>query len=60
MNQLLHLAQDMVLGNYYLTIEKADETNEGRVFKDSNEALMEYERGDLHLHTRIALPVKFI
>ena len=50
-------AQDMVLGNYYLTTEKVDETNEGRVFKDSNEALMEYERGDLPLHTRIALPV---
>ena len=50
-------AQDMVLGNYYLTTEKVDETNEGRVFKDANEALMEYERGDLPLHTRIALPV---
>ena len=50
-------AQDMVLGNYYLTTEKVDETNEGRVFKDSNEALMEYERGNLPLHTRIALPV---
>ena len=47
----------MVLGNYYLTTEKVDETNEGRVFKDANEALMEYERGDLPLHTRIALPV---
>ena len=50
-------AQDMVLGNYYLTTEKVDEKNEGRVFKDSNEALMEYERGNLPLHTRIALPV---
>ena len=49
-------AQDMVLGNYYLTMEKSDE-DEGRVFKNSNEALMEYERGDLKLHTRIAVKV---
>ena len=50
-------AQDMVIGNYYLTKEKHDEVNEGRVFKNANEALMEYERGDLPLHTKIALPV---
>lgn len=50
-------AQDMVIGNYYLTKEKHDELNEGRVFKNANEALMEYERGDLPLHTRIVLPV---
>ena len=50
-------AQDMVIGNYYLTKEKHDEVNEGRVFKNANEALMEYERGDLPLHTRIVLPV---
>ncbi len=51
-------SQDMVLGNYYLTIEKAGEPNEGRVFKDSNEALMAYERREITLHTRIAIPVK--
>ena len=50
-------SQDMVLGNYYLTMEKAGEDGEGRVFKDSNEALMAYERRELTLHTRIALPV---
>src|SRR5574344_1707774 len=50
-------AQDMVIGNYYLTREKLDSVNEGRVFRNSNEAVMEYERGDLPLHTRIALPV---
>ncbi len=51
-------SQDMVLGNYYLTIEKKGEPNEGRVFKDSNEAIMAYERKEITLHTRIALPVK--
>ena len=50
-------AQDMVIGNYYLTREKHDEVNEGRVFRNCNEALMEYSRGNLPLHTRIAIPV---
>ena len=49
--------QDMILGNYYLTIEKTGEKYEGRVFKDVNEALMAYERNELDLHTRIVIPV---
>ena len=50
-------SQDMVLGNYYITMEKAGEEGEGRVFKNTSEALMAYERRELTLHTRIALPV---
>ena len=50
-------SQDMVLGNYYLTMEKAGLEGEGRVFKNSNEAIMAYERREVTLHTRIALPV---
>ena len=50
-------SQDMVLGNCYLTIEKQGEEGEGRVFKDSREALMAYERREITLHTRIAVPV---
>ena len=50
-------AQDMVLGNYYITMEKAGEEGEGRVFKDTNEALMAYERREITFHTRIAVPV---
>ena len=50
-------SQDMVLGNYYITMEKAGEPGEGRVFKNSNEALMAYERREISLHTRIAVPV---
>jgi len=49
--------QDMVLGNYYITMEKPNLVGEGRVFKDGNEALMAYERDELSLHTRIAIPV---
>ena len=51
-------SQDMVLGNYYITMEKAGLPGEGRVFMDSNEVLMAYERREITLHTRIALPVK--
>ena len=50
--------QDMVLGNYYITIEKAGLPGEGRVFKNANEALMAYERREITLHTRVAIPVK--
>ena len=49
--------QDMVLGNYYITIEKKGLEGEGRLFKNTNEALMAYERGELSLHTRIVIPV---
>ena len=49
--------QDMILGNYYITIEKAGLPGEGRVFKNDNEALMAYERREITLQTRIAIPV---
>ena len=51
-------SQDMVLGNYYITTEKAGIEGEGRVFKNSNEAIEAYERRELTLHARIALPAK--
>ena len=51
-------SQDMVLGNCYITEEKAGEPNEGKVYKDPNEVLMAYERHEITLHTRIALPVR--
>ena len=50
-------SQDMVLGNYYITMEKAGLPGEGRIFKNTNEALMAYERREVTLHTRIVIPV---
>src|SRR5574344_2191064 len=50
-------SQDMVLGNYWISIEEAGEPNEGKVYKNSNEALMAYDRKEVTLHTRIAVPV---
>ncbi|MGS0973729.1 MAG: DNA-directed RNA polymerase subunit beta' [Candidatus Izemoplasmataceae bacterium] len=48
-------SQDMVLGNYYLTLEKEGEKGEGRVFGDFDEATLAYENKQITLHTRIAL-----
>ncbi|MEI3607893.1 DNA-directed RNA polymerase subunit beta' [Pseudogracilibacillus sp. SE30717A] len=48
-------SQDMVLGNYYLTMEQAGAIGEGKVFKDTNEALIAYQNGYVHLHSRVAI-----
>lgn len=48
-------SQDMVLGNYYLTMEDAGAKGEGKIFKDANEALMAYQNGYITLHARIAV-----
>jgi len=48
-------SQDMVLGNYYLTLEREDAIGEGKVFKNTDEALIAYQNGYVHLHTRVAV-----
>ncbi|MCD7036571.1 DNA-directed RNA polymerase subunit beta' [Metabacillus sp. GX 13764] len=48
-------SQDMVLGNYYLTLEREGAVGEGMIFKDTNEALLAYQNGYVHLHTRVAV-----
>ncbi|MCF7925151.1 MAG: DNA-directed RNA polymerase subunit beta' [Candidatus Izimaplasma sp.] len=48
-------SQDMVLGNYYLTLEKVGEKGEGRVFSDYDEAALAYDNKMITLHSRIAL-----
>ena len=45
--------QDMVLGSYYLTLEKDGELGEGKVFRDENEALMAYDAKAVSLHAKI-------
>ncbi len=46
-------SQDMVLGIYYLTLEKDGEPGEGKVFKDENEALLAYDNHVISLHAKI-------
>ena len=50
-------SQDMILGNYYITMEKPGREGEGRIFKNANEAMMAYNRREVDLHTRIVVPV---
>ncbi|HHV61747.1 MAG TPA: DNA-directed RNA polymerase subunit beta' [Firmicutes bacterium] len=47
--------QDLVLGSYYLTLEKKGARGEGKVFSSFNEALMAYDQGVIELHARIAV-----
>jgi DNA-directed RNA polymerase subunit beta' len=45
--------QDMVIGIYYLTMEKQNARGEGRVFTSPAEAKMAYQIGDIELQARI-------
>jgi len=49
--------QDMVLGCYYLTIEKEGENGEGKVFSSIDEAIMAYQEGVVGLHARVKVKV---
>ena len=49
--------QDMVLGSYYLTMQKDGEKGEGKVFRDFNEAIMAYQEGVVSLHAAIKVRV---
>ncbi|TCW36672.1 DNA-directed RNA polymerase subunit beta' [Laceyella sacchari] len=51
-------SQDMVLGCYYLTIEKAGEKGEGSIFYSISEAINAYQHGYVSLHSRIAIPAR--
>ncbi|HEK4331937.1 DNA-directed RNA polymerase subunit beta' [Staphylococcus aureus] len=48
-------SQDMVLGKYYLTLERKDAVNTGAIFNNTNEVLKAYANGFVHLHTRIGV-----
>ncbi len=45
--------QDMVLGSYYLTIDKTGVKGEGNTYSSIEEAVMAYENGALALHASI-------
>ena len=46
-------SQDMVMGVYYLTIERPGAKGEGKVFCDTDEAKMAYRNGDIALQSKI-------
>ncbi|MBO4983453.1 MAG: DNA-directed RNA polymerase subunit beta', partial [Clostridia bacterium] len=51
-------SQDMVLGSFYLTLDRAGEKGEGNVYRNFDEAMMAYESKDLDLHAPIKVRVE--
>ena len=45
--------QDMILGSYYLTMDKDDDPGNGKVFSTVDEATMAYNEGYIGLHSKI-------
>lgn len=45
--------QDMVLGCYYLTLEKVGAKGEGSILRDTSEAIMAYRTGNVDLHAKV-------
>ncbi|SET06951.1 DNA-directed RNA polymerase subunit beta' [Anaerobranca gottschalkii] len=50
--------QDMVLGCYYLTIDRKGAKGEGKYFGSTDEVIMAYQNNFIDLHAKIALKVK--
>lgn len=49
--------QDMVLGSYYLTMEREGAKGEGRTFSSPEEVYMAYQCGDIDIHAKIKVRV---
>jgi DNA-directed RNA polymerase subunit beta' len=52
--------KDMVLGCYYLTIEKDGCKGEGKAFSDIDEVVLAYDLGQVDLHAKIKLRAKVL
>ncbi|GHV11858.1 DNA-directed RNA polymerase subunit beta' [Clostridia bacterium] len=48
-------SQDLVLGAFYLTLERDDEIGAGKIFRDFDEAIMAYENKYIGLHAPIKI-----
>jgi DNA-directed RNA polymerase subunit beta' len=49
--------QDMVLGSYYLTIDKDGVKGEGRSFYSPDEVIMAYQLGEIYIHAKIKVRI---
>ena len=50
--------QDMILGSYYLTLDKDGERGEGKVFRDVDEAMMAYQTGVIKVRRELEIDGK--
>jgi len=46
-------SQDIVLGNYYITVDREGDKGEFMAFNGPREAFMAFDQGKIHMHTRI-------
>ncbi|MEM9524371.1 MAG: DNA-directed RNA polymerase subunit beta', partial [Pseudomonadota bacterium] len=53
-------SQDMILGLYYITLERAGMPGEGMVFADVDEVQHALDAGEVHLHARIRARIRQI
>ncbi|KOY78915.1 DNA-directed RNA polymerase subunit beta' [Apilactobacillus kunkeei] len=54
-NPIVAPSQDMVIGNYYLTMEEEGREGEGMIFNTPEEAKLSYQSGLTHWHTRVGI-----
>ncbi|WPC41766.1 DNA-directed RNA polymerase subunit beta' [Clostridium sp. JS66] len=52
--------QDMVLGSYYLTLDKDEELGEGRYFSSPDEVIMVYQLKQISIHAKIKVKMSKI
>lgn len=50
--------QDMVLGSYYLTMDREGAKGEGRWFSSPDEAIMAYQLGEIDIHAKIKVKMR--
>lgn len=48
---------DMILGNYYLTMEKPNAKGEGSIFSSPEEAIIAYKSGELDIEAKITVRI---
>ncbi|XIF19577.1 MAG: DNA-directed RNA polymerase subunit beta [Acetilactobacillus jinshanensis] len=50
-------SQDIIIGNYYITLEERHREGEGTIFNDANEAILAYQNGYVQWHSRVGIRV---
>jgi DNA-directed RNA polymerase subunit beta' len=54
---VVYPTQDMVLGLYYMTMEKPFAKGEGKIFKDRDEVILAYQSGEVELQAKIKVKI---
>ncbi|MDM7202665.1 MAG: DNA-directed RNA polymerase subunit beta', partial [Thermodesulfobacteriaceae bacterium] len=55
---VVYPTQDMVLGCFYMTMERPFAPGEGKVFKDIDEVFMAFNAGEVHLQAKIKVRIR--